>query len=169
VGIVQNFGSVNVQFPGTDQGLGQQSLVVIVALLLTFGLVFLRFRRDADRGGPDPRTIVAAAAAVLLTLLVTNKVLSPQYVIWLVPFAALLAREQAYLMVVIAVLTSVLFPLNYEQLIAQEPWPIVILNIRNALVVALLAWIVGQSFLPMAHGARLLGRTRRMGSSAEAG
>jgi hypothetical protein len=149
VGIVQNFGSVNVLFPGTDQGLGQQSLVVVAALLGTLALVFVRFRRDAALGGPEPGTIVAAAAAVLLALLVTNKVFSPQYMIWLVPFAALLTRGQAYLLAVTALLTSVIFPLNYEQLIAQEPWPIVMVNVRNGMMAALLAWVVIRCFLPI--------------------
>ena len=148
VGIIQNFGSVNVLFPGTDQGLGGQSVIVVSALLLVLGLVFLRFRRDAADGSPEPGTIVAAAAAVLLTLLVTNKVFSPQYVIWLIPFAALLTRGQAYLVAAASLVTSVIFPLNYEQLIAQEPWPIVLVNIRNGLVVAVLAWVLVRWFVP---------------------
>ena len=168
VGIIQNFGSVNVLFPGTDQGLGQQSVMVVGALLVVLALVYLRFRRDAARGGPEPGTIVAAAAAVLLALLVTNKVFSPQYMIWLVPFAALLTRGQAYLMAVAALVTSVIFPLNYEQLIAQEPWPIVLVNIRNGLIVALFAWVVVRWFVPWVDVAGLrIGRTRSVDSDAE--
>ena len=155
VGIIQNFGSVNVLFPGADQGLGPQSLIVAATLLGTLALVFVRFRRDAARGGAEPGTIVAAAAAVLLALLVTNKVFSPQYLIWVVPLAALLTGGQAYVMAAAAFVTSVIFPLNYEQLIAQEPWPIVLVNIRNGLIVALLAWVVLRWFAPWADRSRL--------------
>ena len=135
---------------------------MVVALLGTLALVFLRFRRDAARGS-EPATIVAAAAAVLLALLVTNKVFSPQYVIWLVPFAALLAVLPTGRPSWPPSSVSVIFPLNYEQLIAQEPWPIVMVNIRNGLMVALLGWVVARWFLPFVDGLRL-----RTGGTGEA-
>ena len=57
--------------------------------------LFLRFQRDARRyGNVQPRTLVAILLATLLLMMLANKVLSPQYVAWLLPFGALLAVAQ---------------------------------------------------------------------------
>ena len=43
------------------------------------------------RAAPDARRLVLAALAITLAFVALGKVLSPQYVIWLLPFAALAA------------------------------------------------------------------------------
>jgi hypothetical protein len=87
-------------------------------------------------------TLARLAAASILVLLVTSKVFSIQYVVWLVPFAALLPRWQFRLAAVIVALTMPIHPLLFARIVAQDALPILVLNLRNALVVALAAWVV---------------------------
>jgi hypothetical protein len=82
-----------------------------------------------------------AAAAILGTALVTANVFSPQFLLWLLPLAALaagrvLARE-SLLLVAVAGLTSVIFPALYPALTALEPGAILVLGARNLLLALL--------------------------------
>lgn len=87
-------------------------------------------------------TLAAYAAIALLTFIVTNKVFSPQYLIWLLPFAPLLRRRHALLMMLIGALTTLLFPFDYADLIEMRRLPVLLLNLRNALVLVLLGWLL---------------------------
>ena len=122
------------------------------------GLVGWR-RINAEReayGAVLPSTVIALATASLLVLLVTSKVYSIQYVVWLVPFAALLSGPKFWLAAVIAGLTMPIHPLLYLDLTKQEALPILILNLRNLLVVALACWVTADlrpARLPRTAGA----------------
>lgn len=145
VEITRDFGSVNVHTPGATHALGLQTAVILAALAGTVALFFLRLNDEARRAGaPSVTTLIEGSAAVLLALILTNKVFSPQYIVWLLPFAALLRRPQVYLVVMAAVLTTVIWPLNYERLIALEPWLIIVLNVRNALLIILLVTLLAR-------------------------
>ncbi len=86
--------------------------------------------------------VVRLATAWILVLIVTSKVFSVQYVVWILPLAALLPRGQLWLMAAIGGLSMAIHPFNYPDLILQKAGPILLLNLRNVLVVGLLAWIV---------------------------
>lgn len=132
--------------------------VLPVLTLVGFGLLaWLAWRRVRDEvrdtsadtdaeddafGGVQPRTLVAVAFASLLVLLVTSKVYSIQYVVWIVPFIALLRGWQFWLGAAIVALTMPIHPLLYADLVEQQALPILVLNLRNALVVALTAWLL---------------------------
>src|SRR5262249_6285705 len=75
----------------------------------------------------------------LLVFIVTNKVFSPQYVVWLLPFAPLLPRRHTAVAGAIIALTIVIFPYDYGSLLAFQPAPVILLNLRNSMVVA---WLV---------------------------
>jgi hypothetical protein len=118
--------------------------VLPLATIAGFALLaWLGWRRARDEvrvdGRVAPATLVAMATAAVLLVLVTNKVFSIQYVVWLVPFAVLLPGRQFWLAAAIVALTIPIHPLLYEQLIRQEALPVLILNLRNALVIALTA------------------------------
>jgi len=155
------FGSVNVIGRGTEQALDLQGIVSGLAIAGTLGLFFLRLVDDVRRiGAPAAQTLIDAGVAVMLALLLTNKVFSAQYIIWLLPLAALLRRPQAYLVVLASVLTLLVFPLNYERLIALEQLPIIALNVRNAVLVALLIiLLVGPTGWARFRGCSLATRT----------
>jgi uncharacterized membrane protein len=117
-----------------------------IALLGVFGVVLAccaaRFREEQLAGGVTNETLVAYCAAALLAFIVTNKVFSPQYIIWLLPFAALLRARQAATLLAICGLTIALFPFDYDHLLAMQIWPVLLLNLRNLLALALLIWLL---------------------------
>jgi len=92
---------------------------------------------------PDPRHMVLCGFAALLAFITLGKVFSPQYVIWLAPFAALAwvwgQRAVALLTAAAIVLTHVEFPSRYFDLINVETDVVVIVAVRNGLLLAALA------------------------------
>jgi hypothetical protein len=85
---------------------------------------------------------VTLTFASVLVLLVTSKVFSIQYVVWIVPFAALLRGGKFWLAVAIVALTMPIHPLLYGELVKQQALPILILNLRNGLFLVLTAWVI---------------------------
>ena len=111
-------------------------LFAIALALALAAIVALAARR------PDPRHLVLCGFAALLAFVALGKVLSPQYVIWLAPFAALtwVWRERlvALLCTGAIVLTQVEFPSRYFDLINEHEDVIRIVAARNALLLAAL-------------------------------
>jgi hypothetical protein len=126
-------------------GLVLQALPLITLTLLgvIIAACFLRFRQDwREMGRVSNERVIAYVVLVLLALIVSNKVLSPQYLLWLMPFMALLRRRQALLFVATCVATIAIFPLGYKMLLNLQPAMIMVLNIRNGLLILLLAWLL---------------------------
>ena len=118
-----------------------------VALVLALAaIIALAARR------PDPRHLVLCGFAALLTFVTLGKVFSPQYVIWLAPFAALawVWRERAVALLVglAIVLTHVEFPSRYFDLINERRDVIWIVGVRNALLLAALGVLVAGLWRP---------------------
>lgn len=122
---------------------------------LTAGALWLwyrQFRREYEHtGGVRFERLVACMLSMLLIFLATNKVFSPQYLIWLLPFVPLVTNGQRVLFVVIAALTIALFPFYYDQLLAFELAPVLILNARNLLVIAALPWLLSRPLALRSH------------------
>jgi hypothetical protein len=93
-------------------------------------------------GGVRPETLVTLAFASLMLLLVTSKVYSIQYVVWIVPFVALQRGGRFWLGLAITALTMPIHPILYTDLVAQQALPILVLSLRNALVLVLTAWLL---------------------------
>lgn len=122
----------------------------LMALLVVGGVVLalLAVRRGARR------TEVAPVLAMLFvaTLIAVNKVGSPQYVGWYaVPvvwgLVAGYPSARRFLPVAIgllplALLTQVIYPGFYDQLLAVRPWMVSVLTVRNVLEVVVLVWAV---------------------------
>jgi hypothetical protein len=92
------------------------------------------------------RDLVISAAASVLAFVALGKVFSPQYVIWLAPFAALLwARGQRAAGALVAAgvaLTQVEFPRHYLDLVRGETWVVLVIALRNAVLVAALVLLL---------------------------
>ena len=108
--------------------------------------------------------MVLCGFAALLAFVTLGKVFSPQYVIWLAPFAALAwawgRRAVALLSAAAIVLTHVEFPSRYFDLINVKADVVWIVGVRNALLLVALAVLV--------NGLVRRGTSRPAGSSAHA-
>jgi hypothetical protein len=117
------------------------TVVLLAAILITFTLLLRRARPPADA-----RLLVAAVAATTAALLVGGKVLSPQFLVWLLPSAFLVAGRRGWgalgAAVAAMVVTQVYFPSRYWDLVALDHGVIGLLVLRDALLVVLLvlAW-----------------------------
>jgi hypothetical protein len=94
-------------------------------------------------GDGGRRELVLASFAAVAGFAVFGKVLSPQFVIWVLPLGALAFAWRMHALagavVLVAVLTQVEFPAHYFDVVAREPWAISIVAARN---LALLAVVV---------------------------
>ena len=138
---------------GLDGGyaVGVERLFFLLLVGALAAIVALAARR------PDARHVVFCGFAALLAFVTLGKVFSPQYVIWLAPFAALawVWRKRAVALLVGAaiVLTHVEFPSRYFDLINQQHDVIWIVAARNALLLAaLLALVMELASRPTPEG-----------------
>jgi hypothetical protein len=115
----------------------------------------------------DPALFVSGTVVTLLLILVTSKLLSPQYVLWVLPFVALLEpgrggapRLQLWFLAT-CVVTTAIFPYLLGRTLARadpsgdgyldpSPLGIALLLVRNALLI----WLVWLAVRPMIRGLR---------------
>ncbi|MET4640037.1 glycosyltransferase 87 family protein [Mycetocola sp. 2940] len=99
------------------------------------------------RGASVVRLLPSLALALVLVLIVFNKVGSPQFQTWLIApvVLGLLYRGRhfawpAALALGLAALTQLLYPYLYGMLLTATPAMVALLSVRNAGLVVLLAW-----------------------------
>jgi len=119
---------------GLDGGAADVVLVLttlasLAALAALTGLAARRPRVDA---------LVLASFGVTLALVALSKVLSPQYVCWLLPLAAVAwargGRLPAALTAAAALLTQLWFPSHYFDVVYQHGWAVTAVAVRNVLL-----------------------------------
>ncbi len=115
------------------------------AMLSTAAL--LLWRAWGPRRLPTAELLARGSLLVLLTMVVTNKVLSPQYITWLAaPVAVALAwrlprwRVTAWTLLGVAAATQAVFPWAYSAMLAARPGATSLLVARNVALVVL--WVV---------------------------
>ena len=139
------FGSVQVRAPGSDLLVAASPIALAVLLGVVTAVAALRFRWDYARLGRVPSSSVhLASAAAIAVLLVGSKVLSVQYVIWLLPFAILLPRRMRWLLLAVTALSTAIYTIDYTGLWHLEAPIIVALLVRNVLLAVIAAWLVGE-------------------------
>lgn len=137
--IDESFGSTNLASAAT------QLIKQLSPWLLLFGCAYLlaarRFARDA-------RGALLLTCALLLTFMLTNRVFSPQYLIWIAaPLCVLYAEgsvpKRGYVLFLFgAALSQLIFPRGYPLLKAFHPLGIALLDLRNASLLWLGAQLV---------------------------
>jgi hypothetical protein len=143
-------GGVNYQYGSIElvgQHVGLAGYVALAASVVAVALALL-WRWRVWRAGIVPsRELVADAALVgTLLLVVTSRVLSPQYMLWLLGLAACCVagrgsqRLTAIPILLAAPLTYLEYRVYWFQLVANGAWPVAILVVRNLLLVAAAVW-----------------------------
>ena len=89
---------------------------------------------------PSERRMVLAALGSVAAFAAFGKVLSPQFLIWTIPLAALALAWRLHALAAslaaATLLTLVEFPSRYFDLVAREPLPVAIVAVRDAVLVA---------------------------------
>ena len=141
-GVGSAYGSQFLAMPGASALAAASGPLAAAALAGVYGLLWTR----RDRLRADPPLVAAAALAVFLAALATGKVLSPQFLLWLLPCVALVLPRWPLLGAAglgLLALTQVEFPALYWRLVALEPLPVAVVVLRNALLLATLASALG--------------------------
>jgi hypothetical protein len=109
------------------------------SLLLQFAGVLAAYWRFHRGGAADP---VRWSAAAVVACVAASKVLSPQFMLWILPLVALLEGRLGGLARTIflpcCAATSLVFPWCFLGLLRGEAFPILVLNLRNLMLAGLL-------------------------------
>jgi hypothetical protein len=106
----------------------------------------------AVRGPATPERLVRFAAASVVAFAAFGKVLSPQFLIWLIPLVPLVRGRRGLvasgLLAVALLLTQVWFPIRYWDLVHFEAFPSWVVFARDLVLVALLAVLMAPAREP---------------------
>jgi hypothetical protein len=132
-----NHGAWNIM--GTAADVLTKCSTYILGILLFAAYWFIYWQ--TEKGQPRIRQIGAFSMLVVLITLFASKVLSPQYIIWLIPLLPLISGGWSYIIFVAFVvacgLTYYLFPWLYFDLALMENRAVAVLFIRNCLLIAI--------------------------------
>ncbi|MFM5905683.1 MAG: hypothetical protein ACKORF_06235, partial [Micrococcales bacterium] len=137
----QVFGPFTVEFARL------MDLVQVGALAITVFLAYRAGAKGSVGSALENQVVVWAFLTAILDLIVFNKVGSPQYycwilvpvilaILWQVPHRGLLAVSAA----LVCLLTGLIFPIFYDQILNQEILATSLLTLRNVLAIGLLVW-----------------------------
>ncbi len=138
-----SYGSDNLVDPMASAVLRLLTPIQVIALGATCTAAVVRFTRRGGHTLQDRSGLIVGCTCAVLALMLTSRVLSTQYIVWLVPFLALLCsrnRWLAALALVICLLTTLIYPVLYLNLVAQDLGALALLNARNFLLVVVLFW-----------------------------
>ncbi len=137
--ITTTYGSQNVRGPGVDV-ITAIAMGLQVASIAAVAIVFALFVRRAP-ARLAVQGLVSAVGATLALLVLTGKVLSPQFVLWLLPACLLIVGPYgavaAGAVVVVFLTTQVYFPYSYWDLVAMREGAIAQLVVRNVALIVL--------------------------------
>ncbi len=127
---------------GTDAVTAVLTPLMVLAALAVTAIGAMK----AVRGASFPRLFPPLALSLVVVLIVTNKVGSPQFQTWLIApvilwiaVDGLRARVPAVLVLALCALTCLVYPLSYDALLRAELLPVLVLTLRNVLLLVLLA------------------------------
>jgi uncharacterized membrane protein len=151
ISLIHKWGFINVE---SVAGYGSRNIISpfdnviltllpwLLILLYIFMLVKCWFHFREERFQSEfvkAESLVVYTLLALLIFIITNKVFSPQYMIWIIPFAALLKLRPALLMLAVCLTTYIMVSVgSFRQL---DYVKIVWLNVRNILILGLSLWI----------------------------
>jgi len=136
-----SFGSQGLD-GGAPEVMALLSTIALVVLVVAIAFTVMRLLATQPVAASSA-IFVAGIAATSLSLLVAGKVLSPQFLVWILPSVLLVRGRYGWACTWIAVaallLTQAYFPTRYWELVALQPAEMGILIARDAVLICLLA------------------------------
>ena len=141
VSVTNSFGSQGLAGHGASVVAAISTALLGLAVALIAATVWFLLRRVRPDEGP--RVVFAGITATVGALLVFGKVLSPQFLIWLLPVAFLVSGRYgrvAFASALVAMLlTLAYFPYQYWDFVAMQGFPVAQVAVRNAVLLVFLA------------------------------
>jgi Glycosyltransferase family 87 len=143
VKVVHLYGSFQISGPGISAVSSFAELLTVVGVCIVLWWRLMRFRPRCW----TPALMYDTAFTVLLVLVVTSRVLSPQYLIWLLGLACVVLTENgpmrrgtvmarpACLVIFCVLITQVEFPLLFGEVITAQFWGTMVVAVRNLILV----------------------------------
>lgn len=156
--LAHSFGALNVGVVSEAHtyGLGGTSglllaVLTTIAFLASLGLIWF----NAPRLVRSHNGLVLAWAATLCTAVVFGRVLSPQYLVWLLPVVPLVSWRATWLLAASLVLTNIWYPVHYLAVVVHaDRGGIELLVARNAVLIVLLGTLLAAVGRPQRRRSR---------------
>jgi hypothetical protein len=136
-------------FQVTGAGIGTAAALMTPLLAVAAVAVLLIGVRAMHHGAASLAVLPTLCLAMVTTMIVFNKVGSPQYIAWLAPpviigliYQGRRFRSHAVLVALVAALTQAVYPYLYDGLLVADPVMVAVLTARNVALVVLLGWSV---------------------------
>jgi hypothetical protein len=118
--VMMRFGAAEIQSNTTGALLALSSLAM--ALVIP-AVAFIFWKMLRARGSASPALLINCSVVFLLAAVLTSKVLSPQYLLWIAPLIALWKGRRPWLVwsvfLATCVLTTLCFPFGYDRLVSS--------------------------------------------------
>lgn len=143
--------SFEISGPGVNTAMLWSTVAMTAMLVFAIGWALYRL----FAGGWATRTTMAFFTVMVLLLIATNKVFSPQYIVWLGPLVAVVIRQRlprgfaslkvlqgliAVCTIVAAGLGTLVYPFNYDYIwhyVGEKMFPVYVLAARNILILVM--------------------------------
>jgi uncharacterized membrane protein len=137
------FGAYEVHGPWANALLRVEIPVMVFLLMFITVLAYRRMRIDQlQTGAISIPTVTTSAFALLLVFASINKVFSPQYLVWLIPFAPFLRPSRQWLLLLMCATTTFMFIYVYHWVSNLQWRGTLVLNFRNALAILLITSLI---------------------------
>jgi hypothetical protein len=141
----QDLLTFQVSGDGVDIAGAASNVALAVAVLAVLALGWIRLHR----GSPVIRLLAPLSLALVMCLIVFNKVGSPQFMTWIIaPMVLGLIVDRArfapvaVVALAMAVLTQVFYPFYYDLILVANPLMVAVMTARNALEIVVLAMAI---------------------------
>jgi hypothetical protein len=127
-------------------GSGAVTALFLAVMAGSVALLALGAAERRDGEPPGPRALILAGLGATVAFAVFGKVLSPQFLVWVVPLFALAVAWRmpglALLSAAAIVLTHVEFPAHYDAVVDREPWAVALVAVRDLVLAAIVAVVL---------------------------
>ncbi len=134
------------------------SLSTLVTLLGLAALIWFAWRASSPDNYLKADWLIQAAALGVLWFILANKVLSPQYLIWMLSFVPFWKGQKQPIFLIALLMSFISFPFLIDGLFVIDWLPMTLLAIRNGLLIAVFVQLVPALEVPKSKVARILGR-----------